>query len=242
MRGRSRRATFGRSSTASRRTSWSAPTTSSRSSASGRGGRVIARASSTRLQPEQDRGQRLPGLVVQLARKPAAFELLRLDDAPQRVARDSLARGRRRPPRGPRKSRQAAGRRRRSERPRPSLSWIASTPIAPSRAISGTQRPVRAPNRRVHLLVDLGIVDHRVDALAAPPLEHRAALRLRAGEGCTEQLVPRRLPRRRRTSAASAAAAGRAIATIRASDQLAQAARRRDRAAGRGRSRRRVRC
>ena len=38
------------------------------------------------LQPEQDRRQRLPRLVVQLAREPPPLELLRLDHAPQRVA------------------------------------------------------------------------------------------------------------------------------------------------------------
>ena len=42
-----------------------------------------------RLQPEQHRGQLLAGLVVQLAREPAALELLRLDDPAQRVAGDA---------------------------------------------------------------------------------------------------------------------------------------------------------
>ena len=36
-----------------------------------------------RPQPEQDRRQRLPGLVVQLAGQPASLQLLRLHDAPQ---------------------------------------------------------------------------------------------------------------------------------------------------------------
>ena len=40
-----------------------------------------------------------------------------------------------------------------------------------------------------HLLVHLGIVDHRVDALAAPALEHRAALRLGTGDGRAEQVL-----------------------------------------------------
>ena len=43
-----------------------------------------------RLQPEQDRRQRLARLVVELAREPRALELLRLDDAPDRVAADPL--------------------------------------------------------------------------------------------------------------------------------------------------------
>src|SRR5207248_3841439 len=43
-----------------------------------------------RLQTEQDRRQRLAGLVVQLTREPPALELLRSDDAAKRVARDPL--------------------------------------------------------------------------------------------------------------------------------------------------------
>ena len=65
-----------------------------------------------RPEAEQDRRQRLAGLVVQLAREPAALELLRGDDAAERVARDALARGRPRRRRGSRTSRPAAGRRR----------------------------------------------------------------------------------------------------------------------------------
>ena len=41
-----------------------------------------------RPQAEQHRGERLAGLVVQLARQPAPLELLRVDDARDRVARD----------------------------------------------------------------------------------------------------------------------------------------------------------
>ena len=47
-------------------------------------------ASLERLQAEEDRGQRLAGLVVQLTREAAALELLRVDDAAERVARDAL--------------------------------------------------------------------------------------------------------------------------------------------------------
>ena len=43
-----------------------------------------------RLQAEQDRRERLAGLVVQLACEPAPLELLRVDDAPERVACDAL--------------------------------------------------------------------------------------------------------------------------------------------------------
>ena len=42
------------------------------------------------LQTEQDRRQRLPCLVVQLTREPAALGLLRLDDPPERIAGDAL--------------------------------------------------------------------------------------------------------------------------------------------------------
>ena len=82
--------TAGRSSTARRRTSWSALTTSSRSSARAARARVVRERLLERLQPEQDRGQRLPGLVVELAREPPALQLLRLHDAAERIARDAL--------------------------------------------------------------------------------------------------------------------------------------------------------
>ncbi len=41
------------------------------------------------LQAEQDRRQRLPRLVVQLTRETPPFDLLSLDDTPQRVALDA---------------------------------------------------------------------------------------------------------------------------------------------------------
>ena len=58
----------------------------------GQGGarRVVRERLLERLQPEQDRGQRLPGLVVELAREPAALDLLRLHDAPDRIPRHAL--------------------------------------------------------------------------------------------------------------------------------------------------------
>ena len=88
--------TLGRSSTASRRTSCSVATTSSRSSATASGDCAVEP-----LEAEQDRGQRLAGLVVQLAREPLPLELLGGDDPAQRVAlhplreldRDRRARG-----------------------------------------------------------------------------------------------------------------------------------------------------
>ena len=66
-----------------RRAAAAAPAAASRASSSV--GRVL-----DPLQAEQDRGQRLAGLVVQLAREPRALELLRLDDAAERVARDAV--------------------------------------------------------------------------------------------------------------------------------------------------------
>src|SRR5581483_10699436 len=42
------------------------------------------------LQSEQDRGQRLAGLVVQLAREAAPLELLARDDPPQGIAGDTI--------------------------------------------------------------------------------------------------------------------------------------------------------
>ena len=67
---------LGRSSTARRRTSCSVATTSSRSAAVAVAGVVGLDHVVEVLEPEQDRRQRLPGLVVQLAREPRALELL----------------------------------------------------------------------------------------------------------------------------------------------------------------------
>ena len=53
------------------------------------GALLVGRGFLDRLQAEQHRGQLLPRLVVQLARQPAPLELLRLDDASQRVARNT---------------------------------------------------------------------------------------------------------------------------------------------------------
>ena len=100
----------GRSSTASRRTSCSVEMTSSRTDVEGFSSlRGVSRLLQ-RLQPEQDRRQRLTGLVVQLARKPRSLELLRLDHPADRVAADPLGEvdGDRRP--GPRATPPAAGR------------------------------------------------------------------------------------------------------------------------------------
>src|SRR5439155_26223113 len=70
----------------------------------------------------------------------------------------------------------------------PSLSWISSTPIA----WSGDQRyPHAGAGSELprHLLVHLGIVDHRVDALAPAALEHGTAFRLGTGDGRPQQFL-----------------------------------------------------
>jgi hypothetical protein len=53
-------------------------------------GRRFARIGLESAQSEQDRRQRLASLVVELAREPAAFDLLPGDDPTQRVAGDAL--------------------------------------------------------------------------------------------------------------------------------------------------------
>ena len=75
---------------ASRRTSCSVATTSSLTLRDAFTRRVALDLVVERLQAEQDRRQRLPGLVVELARQASPLELLRIDDAPQHVARDPL--------------------------------------------------------------------------------------------------------------------------------------------------------
>ena len=73
---------FGRSSTASRRTSCSVARPRGREMRRRpRGARRRASVLLERAEAEQDRGERLPGLVVQLAREPPALELLRRDHA-----------------------------------------------------------------------------------------------------------------------------------------------------------------
>ena len=51
---------------------------------------VVGQPLLDRLQPEHHRGERLAGLVVELAGEPAALDLLRGDDAPHGVAGDPL--------------------------------------------------------------------------------------------------------------------------------------------------------
>ena len=53
-------------------------------------GRMLGERLLERLQPEQDRRQRLPRLVVELARKPPALQLLRLYDPAERIEREPV--------------------------------------------------------------------------------------------------------------------------------------------------------
>ena len=86
---------FGRSSTARRRTSCSV-VDDLLAQLIRRRPRLVGRLRLLdRLQAEQDRGQRLSGLVVQLARQALALELLRIDDA-RSASRATRWRGRRR--------------------------------------------------------------------------------------------------------------------------------------------------
>ena len=90
-----------------------------------------------RLQAEQHRGQLLPGLVMKLAGQPAPFELLRLDDATERVARHS-----RRQVDGDRGARSEDLREAKvvvaKRGSSPSLSWATMTPIGRAPTTSGT--------------------------------------------------------------------------------------------------------
>ena len=165
--------TAGRSSTARRRTSCSVATTSSRSSATAARRGLVAERLLERLQPEQDRGQRLPRLVVELAREPLALELLRLHDAADGVPRHAL--------------RQLDG------DGGPGGERLGEPEVVVGEARVGavlvvdldhTDRLVARDQRHPEagagaelprdLLVHLGIVEHRVDPLAPPALEHRA--------------------------------------------------------------------
>ena len=77
----------------------------------GGAGRVVRERLLERLQPEQDRGQRLPRLVVELAREPLTLQLLRLHDAADAHPAPPAATARRPRRRGPRTSRPAGSRR-----------------------------------------------------------------------------------------------------------------------------------
>ena len=170
----------GRSSTASRRTSWSVETTSLRTEATA--GTILVRRGRLleRLQPEQDRRQRLPVSSWSSRARRLRSSSCACDDAREDVAADPLRRGRRRP--RPASARLSASRRSSSLKRRVRAGLVVRDHDS-DRAAARDQRDVERrvdaePPRR--LLVDLRILEHRVDALAAAPLEHTA--RLRAGE------------------------------------------------------------
>ena len=230
----------GRSSTASRRTSWRVRPRA-RAARRPRLARRPASARLQRFQPEQDRRQRLPGLVVQLAGETRALQLLRLDDAAHGVAADPLGevdRGRR-------------ARRERLGEPevvvgearcrRPSLSWATTTPIArPSHDERDVERRAD-PHPPRDLLVHLRIVEHGVDALAPPPLEARARSSSRRARARFRRLRPSEpSPSAAATRRRSPSASASAMRTSRASTS-SRSRRRRGRAAAELDSRRRAR-
>ena len=176
---------FGRSSTASRRTSCKRGHDELPQPRS-RGAHVrVAPGVLELLQPEQDRGQRLPGLVVQLPRQPLALELLGADDAAQRIARHAL--GEVDCYRDP--GREGLG--------QPQV-LVGEARIAALLVVGreDADRPATQEERheeagpRAHrppgFLVDLEVLDHRVDSLAATPIEHAAGLRA----ACRSSTVP----------------------------------------------------
>ena len=140
------------------------------------------------LQPEEDRGQRLPGLVVELPREPGSLELLRRHDPAHRVPADPL---------------------RQVDRDRSALCESLRQPevvVGERRAgvlaVMGDDDPDRPPacdERHVESradaepprcpMVDLRIVQDGVDALAPPPLEHATGLRAVECEGHADDPV-----------------------------------------------------
>ena len=132
-----------------------------------------------RLQAEQHRRQRLPRLVVQLACQPAALELLALEHAPERIALHAL---------------------RELDGDGGALREVLGQPQVGAREARIAAELVvreRDPDRRARrhewnveagdcseaprdLLDDLGVVDDRVDALAAAASKHIARSSSRA--------------------------------------------------------------
>ena len=220
-------------------------TTSSRSSRAASARSAVRGRLLDRLQPEQDRGERLPRLVVQLAREPAALELLRRDDAAERVALDARREvgGDRRPGRERLRDPQVG-----VGEARVGAELVVDRDHA-DRAVAGEQRHVEA-GRRAHpargVLVGLGVVDQRVDALAAAPLQDAPGLRQRrerqthepVGALAVGGLDPQRRPsasaaRSRRAARPAARAAGWRRAAAAAAGRARWRARSRPRSATR---------
>ena len=156
----------------------------------GRAGRVVGQRLLERLEPEQDRGQRLPGLVVELVCEPLPLQLLRRHDAAQRIARHSLRQL---------DGHGGAGGERLGQpqvvvgEPGVGAFLVVDLDHADHPLARDERHPHSRPHGEAprHLLVYLGIVDHRVDALAAPAREDTAALRARAGDRLAQQVLRR---------------------------------------------------
>ena len=139
------------------------------------------------FQPQQDRRQRLPRLVVQLSRQPPALELLGLDDPAEGVARDSLREVDRE--RSPRRKR--LGEAEIAVREADVAVQLVVGRQDPDRAPPDEQRhPEAGPRaRQAHrLTVDVRVLDHGVGPLAATALEDAPALRGRAGDRRSREL------------------------------------------------------
>ena len=124
---------------------------------------------------------------MEFAREHPALQLLRLHDAAQRIPRDSL-----RKLDGDR----GAGRERLGE---PQVvvgeacvrTFLVVDLEHADRSVAGDQRHPHPGTRAEpprHLLMHLGVVDHRVDALAATARKDLAALRARARDRLAEQI------------------------------------------------------
>ena len=141
-----------------------------------------------RLQAEQDRRECLPGLVVELASQASALDLLCLDDTTDGVAAHALGQV-------------DCGRRTRGERLGQSYVVVEEARRRAELVVSDddAHRPTAHQERNVEsrrdahsasgLLIDLRIVQHRVDPLAVPPLQDAARLRAAELERHPDQAV-----------------------------------------------------
>ena len=149
-------------------------------------GVLVAVGPANRLQPEEDRGQRLPRLVVQLAREPPPLELLRLDHAPHHVPFDTL--------REVDRDRGACGKDLGEPQVAVGEAWLGTElvvhgddPDRPAACDERHEQPGADSHPSRLILVDLRVVEDGVDARALAPLEHAAALGALAREQVAEQ-------------------------------------------------------
>ena len=155
-------------------------TISARSSVVGLAAASFVAAPPRPLQAEQDRGQRLARLVVELAGEPRAARA----PGPRRPAgaRRAATRSARSTATAARAAKVSASRRSSSVKRGSAAALVVRGDHADRAGRATSQRHEQAgaqPEAAGDLLVDLGVVERRVDALAAPPLEHAAALRAR---------------------------------------------------------------